>query len=66
MVVKLTLILKQKVYTSNPHTMEELKESIQREILSASQEELHLKDLNFLWGCHEYAWNSGWHFQHLL
>jgi hypothetical protein len=66
MMVKSTLTLKQKVYRSHPHTIEEPKENIQKEVFSVSQEECQRVNVNFLWRCQECVQNSGKYFHHLL
>jgi hypothetical protein len=50
----------------NPHTEEELKENIQREILEFPQEELLWVNLNLLKQYRECVLVQGLHFQHLL
>jgi len=42
-----------------------MKENIQRETVSISQEELQHANTEFLWR-HEHEWKNGQHFQHLL
>jgi hypothetical protein len=48
MVVKIIPTLRKKVYRANPHTIEEMKENIQRETVSISQEELQHANTEFL------------------
>jgi DNA-binding winged helix-turn-helix (wHTH) protein len=40
--------IKQNVYRSNPHTIEETKENIQKEVLSLSQQEFKCMNVDFL------------------
>jgi hypothetical protein len=61
--IGLILLLKN-AYGLNPHTGEELKENIQREVYS--QQELQHMNVNFLWRCQECVQNNRDHFQLLL
>lgn len=58
--------LKAKAYRNNPHTLEELKESIREGIAEISGEELRRVDANMLVRCQSCLNNGGNHFQHLL
>jgi hypothetical protein len=58
--------LKQKVYKTNPHTIEELKENIRNEVSAISPGELKRVITNLVRRCQEYARADGDHFQHLL
>lgn len=58
--------LKNKVYRNNPHTLEELKDNIRREIAAISEEELMRVNGNFLRRCERCVAAQGHHFQHLL
>jgi hypothetical protein len=57
--------LKQKVYKTNPHTTEELKENIRNELSAISPGELRVIT-NLVQWCQECARADGDHFQHLL
>ena len=57
--------LENKVYATNPHTLEELKASIMREIYSISEIELIRVNANFLKRCQKCV-DEGGHFQHLV
>jgi hypothetical protein len=57
--------LKQKVYETNPHTIEEPKENIRNEVSAISPGELRVIT-NLVWRCQECARADGDHFQHLL
>jgi hypothetical protein len=54
--------IKQNVYRSNPHTIEEMKENIQREVPSLSQEEFKCMNVNFLQRCQESMEKNRHHF----
>ena len=58
--------LKNKVYQNNPHTLEELKDNIKREITAIPDEELMPVNRNFLQRCELCMAAQGHHFQHLL
>jgi inhibitor of nuclear factor kappa-B kinase subunit alpha len=58
--------LKQKVYKTNPHTIEELKENIRNEVSAISPSELQRVITNLVRRCQECARADGDHFQHLL
>lgn len=58
--------LKNKVYKSNPHTLEELKQNIRTEINAISEAELLRVNGNFLKRCRRCIDEEGRHFQHLL
>lgn len=58
--------LKNKVYASNPHTLEELKQNIRREVEAISVDELMRVNANFLKRCQKCVDTGGHHFQHLL
>jgi inhibitor of nuclear factor kappa-B kinase subunit alpha len=58
--------LKQKVYKTNSHTIEELKENIRNEVSAISPGELQRVITNLVWWCQECARADGDHFQHLL
>lgn len=58
--------LKEKVYRSNPHTLDELKTNIRQEIAAISQRELQKVINNFLSRCQKCLNNEGRQFQHLL
>ena len=57
---------KNKVYQNNPHTLEELKANIRREITAISDEELMRVNRNFLQRCERCVAAQRHHFQHLL
>nr|XP_020451198.1 uncharacterized protein LOC109957565 [Monopterus albus] len=58
--------LKQKVYASNPHTLDELKENITNTIRSITVEELRAVSANMLRRAQRCIDANGDHFQHLL
>ena len=58
--------LKNKVYATNPHTLEKLKASIRREIDCISEIELTHVNAHFLTRCQKCVDEGGQHFQHLM
>jgi hypothetical protein len=58
--------LKDKVCKTNPHTVEELRNNIRREISTVSGEELQRVNNNLFRKCTECIWSGGQHCQHLL
>lgn len=58
--------LKNRVYRNNPHSVDELKNSIRTEILKITEEELKRVNANFIKRCQECINADGHHFQHLL
>jgi hypothetical protein len=58
--------LKQKVYKTNPHTIEEQKENIRNEVSAISPGELQRVITNLVRRCQECARADGDRFQHLL
>ena len=58
--------LKNKVYITNPHTLDELKQNIRKEINVISEAELMRVNANFLRRCRRCIDAEGQHFQHLL
>ena len=58
--------LKNKVYATNPHTLEELKANVTREIDSISEGELIRVKAHFLKGWQKCVDEGGQHFQHLM
>jgi hypothetical protein len=58
--------LEQKVYKTNPHTIEELKENVRNEVSAISPGELQRVITNLVRRCQECARPDGDHFQHLL
>jgi hypothetical protein len=57
--------LKDKVYSNNPRTEEELKENIRREISNIPAVHLQKVNQNLLRRCEECLHVEGQHFQHL-
>ena len=58
--------LKNKVYATNPHTLEELKESIRREIDYILETELIRVNVHFIKRCQKCVDEGGQHFQHVM
>jgi hypothetical protein len=58
--------LKDKVYKRNPHTLEELRNNISREISAISREELKIVNINVFCRYTKCFRSGGQHFQHLL
>ena len=59
-------MLKNKVYKTNPHTLNELKENIQTTIRSIMVEELVHVNNNFLKRCETCIQENGQHIENLL
>ena len=57
---------KNKVYKTNSHTLDELKQNIRTEINAISEAELMRVNANFLRRCRRCTDAQGQHFQHLL
>ena len=60
------MLLHHKVYKTNPHTLDELKQNIRTEINAISEAGLMRVNANFLRRCSRYIDAEGQHFQHLL
>ena len=58
--------LKNKVYASNPHILEELKDYIRTEINLITEQQLMRVNQSFLSPCRKCVDIGGQHFQHLL
>jgi hypothetical protein len=58
--------MKDKIYRTNPHPEEELKENIRREILEVPQEELLRVNFNLFKRYRERVHAQGHYFQHLV
>ncbi|KAJ9575347.1 hypothetical protein L9F63_025702, partial [Diploptera punctata] len=58
--------LKDKVYKTNPHTLEELKNNIRNEIRNLTVPELQRVNLNVFTRYHACLTAGGQHFQHFL
>jgi hypothetical protein len=58
--------LKDKVYSNNPHTLVELKQSIRETVSSIEVSELKLKSNNIFKRLEAFIREEGRHFEHLL
>jgi hypothetical protein len=55
-----------RVYRNNPHTIEELRDNIRREIQNSSEEELLRVNANFMKRCQECLQANGHHSEQFL